>query len=605
MTPPDDGRAESPDDTSLHTLLRRSVVRIDDSDGAFRGTGFFVAPGEVLTCAHVVHACAAVVATWDSGSSSAVVAAALPPLSPDDRLARFYPFPDVALLRLIDPPPDHPCVRLDHAVPVLGPPVDVLVTMAWTADEYAPGTAIATTATFEYEGCAQPVGGELLKLKNGQVAHGFSGAPLVVARTGEVGALLDSTRDRQSALGGFGVPVAAFLDALPGLGERSRAFHAHDDRWTRAVERDRVTRVLLAGLASRLPLSPARMDLDWEPGGSRAELLHPRFGVVPFLGRDDLLAQLMLWRESPDPLRVAVLGGPGGFGKTRTAIEVCAAAERTGWTAGLLGESAGGTSVGLDALAAWPGRLVVAVDYAEVRPPGAVAELLRRLLFRPVPARVVLVMRRSYTPEEMRELFATGDDRLELDQLIRSADVVRLDRDVAGIDRVELFGAATTAFAELLGRRAPRRTPALDADHFARPLFVIAAALLSTAEVEVNVDELAADDVLGAVLDRHEAEYWDRWNRRLEVGLDRDQQRRAVALAALLGAETEEEALSVARRVPGLGGASDGRIHDVARWLARLYGTGRLDEWPAIRPLEPDLLAEVLIAREMVAGGPG
>lgn len=34
--------------------LRRHVVRVDNNDGEPLGTGFFVAPGWVLTCAHVV-----------------------------------------------------------------------------------------------------------------------------------------------------------------------------------------------------------------------------------------------------------------------------------------------------------------------------------------------------------------------------------------------------------------------------------------------------------------------------------------------------------------------------------------------------------------------
>jgi S1-C subfamily serine protease len=34
--------------------LRRYVVRLDSTDGVVLGTGFFVAPGTVVTCAHVV-----------------------------------------------------------------------------------------------------------------------------------------------------------------------------------------------------------------------------------------------------------------------------------------------------------------------------------------------------------------------------------------------------------------------------------------------------------------------------------------------------------------------------------------------------------------------
>jgi len=346
-------------------------------------------------------------------------------------------------------------------------------------------------------------------------------------------------------------------------------------------------------------------ELDWDGDGSRVELLHPRYGVVPFLGREALLANLMLWRERPDPLNVVVLAGPGGFGKTRTAIEACVDAGRAGWTAGLLAGSESRPFAGLDVLAGWPGRLFVAVDYSETRPPGAVAELLRTLLARPAgpPARVVLVMRQGGTREDLRGLLATGDQRLELEHLVRSAELVRLDRDVAHIDRAELFRVAARAFGQRLGRATRPVLPDLVAGHFVRPLFVLAAALLCTADGGVDVAGLGSDDVLGAVLDRHEAEYWDRWNQQLGLGLSREQQRRAVALVAWLGAETEQDALALVGMIPGLAGASPGRCRDVVRWLAYLYGDGGLDEQPLVRPLEPDLLAEVLIARELAAGG--
>ena len=38
----------------LVALLTRCVARVD-CDGGFRGSGFFVTPTEVLTCAHVIH----------------------------------------------------------------------------------------------------------------------------------------------------------------------------------------------------------------------------------------------------------------------------------------------------------------------------------------------------------------------------------------------------------------------------------------------------------------------------------------------------------------------------------------------------------------------
>ena len=118
---------------------------------------------------------------------------------------------------------------------------------------------------------------------------------------------------------------------------------------------------------------------------------------------------------------------------------------------------------------------------------------------------------------------------------------------------------------------------------------------------EIFLAICGAGELLEEVLDRHEARHWDRWNRELGVGLAREDQHRAVALATLLGADTEAEAVAVVRLVPGLEDSSGERARTVARWLSRLYGGGRLDRRPAIAPLEPDLLAEALITREVTA----
>jgi S1-C subfamily serine protease len=86
----------------LPALLRRCVVRIE-GDGRFRGTGFFVAPGEVLTCAHVVHGADEIKARWAGGPPlPATVVKSLPTLAVGDPDSAFYPLPDVALLVLMD-----------------------------------------------------------------------------------------------------------------------------------------------------------------------------------------------------------------------------------------------------------------------------------------------------------------------------------------------------------------------------------------------------------------------------------------------------------------------------------------------------------------------
>ena len=606
MTQPQPRPFDLSDAAPLAALLSRCVVRVD-CDGDFRGSGFFVTPTEVLTCAHVVHGAEAITVAWQDGRSAAVIVHEVPRLDAGDPRERFFPFPDVALLRVANPAAGQLCVLLEPALPAIGTSADILRLAAWTADEYAPDAVVLTSATFEPEGPLFPDGNLLLKLKNGQVAHGFSGGPLVNVRTGGVCGLVDSTRDARSSLGGFGVPLTGFLGSLPGLLLRNHDHHERDARWRQGIFRENELAAERSGRRASLPLLRPLLELRREVSGSRADLLHPRYGVVPFVGRDELLAHLMLWREHPEPLRVVVLAGAGGFGKTRTAVEVCVAAERAGWTAGFLALSDDRHLNRVAAVAAWPGRVLLAVDYAETRP-GVVAELLASLYRRThgPAARVILITRQASTRTELLDLFATGDAKLELAGLLQAADIVRLDRDTPEIERLRLFGTAVEAFSERLGyARLSPPEPGLLASHFARPLYVLAAALLLTEDSSLDVDDLAADDILTAVLDRHEAEYWDRWNRRLGTGLSRPDQRRAVAWAALLGADTEAEAIALVRQLPGLADAAAERARAVAVWLSCLYGPGRLDAHPAVVPLEPDLLAEALIARELDGDGAG
>ena len=59
MSPPPE---EEPN--PLIALFRQCVVCIIDEAGRFRGSGFFVAPGRVLTCGHVVHGALALRVRW-------------------------------------------------------------------------------------------------------------------------------------------------------------------------------------------------------------------------------------------------------------------------------------------------------------------------------------------------------------------------------------------------------------------------------------------------------------------------------------------------------------------------------------------------------------
>jgi hypothetical protein len=94
--------AQSPRDgepNPLIALFRQCVVRVDDEAESFRGTGFFVTPGLVLTCAHVVHGVGGLQVRWQDRSASATVVRAVPPLESVSYPAD-YPLPDLAVLEV-------------------------------------------------------------------------------------------------------------------------------------------------------------------------------------------------------------------------------------------------------------------------------------------------------------------------------------------------------------------------------------------------------------------------------------------------------------------------------------------------------------------------
>lgn len=598
MTPPAPELAPVAATNPLADMLQGCVVRIEATDG-FRGSGFWVAPGELLTCAHVVHGADAIAVRLEGQQLPASVTAKIPDLDRSDPEASFYPLPDVALLRVDSAPPGHPCVLLDDTEPATGPPADILRLAAFTLGEHAPGEVSRTSATVEYEGSFEEAGMRLLKLKGGQVIAGFSGCPALNTRTGAVCALIDTSRGEDSSLGGFGVPVAAFAGDLDGLLDRNRRHHASDGRWAAAVAAEAQAALERAGGRDSLPLLPPAAEFGWDLGEPPSDLLRPRRRVVQMVGRARLQDELMRWREAERHLGVVVVAGQGGYGKTRLAIEECRSAEAAGWTAGLLALGAlDDLGDALDPLARWPGRLFVAIDYAETRPE-IVASLILRLMRqrnRP-PVRLVLVCRQRATRQDVVDLFARGEAREELSHVFHSAELVRLDHQ--DLDRSELFAEALSTFSR--ANRPDARPPRLRADHFARPLFLLAAALLKASDPDLDVDALPGDGLMLELLDRHEAGHWERWNAELEAGVGPEVQPTAVALAALMGADSAEDAVRVVRLLPDFHDATEERARAVARWLSRLYGSGRLDGTPTIMPLEPDPLAEALVARELVA----
>ncbi|BAJ26215.1 MULTISPECIES: trypsin-like peptidase domain-containing protein [Kitasatospora] len=212
--------------SALQGLLEHCRVRVD---GRTTGSGFFVAPGVVLSCAHVAGGTVGGPASVEhEGRAYAgrVLAAAPDAAAAAASGQSLYPFPDLALLELDDPPPGHPCVWLDPEAPPFRTEL--------TAAGFTPLMG-ARLAKLEAGGRTGRPGQAMLELVGGEVNPGLSGGPVLSSRSGGVVAVVKATREADTAMGGYGVPVSALRLLDPAVYRRVLAahdrFHAADGRW--------------------------------------------------------------------------------------------------------------------------------------------------------------------------------------------------------------------------------------------------------------------------------------------------------------------------------------------------------------------------------------
>lgn len=208
----------------------------------------------------------------------------------------------------------------------------------------------------------------------------------------------------------------------------------------------------------------------------------------------------------------------------------------------------------------------------------------------------MLLVRRRGTRDDLAAMFNEQRDE-ELASLLRRAPLSRLDDTATEVDRCRLFDQAVSDFGARLAVPANERgRPDLLAAHFARPLYILVAALLTLASPATDVDSLSEQDLLRELLAEHEARYWERWDKRRELGLDSDDRRAAVGVATLLTAVGDAEAMTAARLIPHHHEEPASRLIAIARWLAQLYPAPAEAGQINIGPLEPDRLGEVLVA---------
>lgn len=197
--------------SALEVVVRPSLARIvAPGDGyapdrdQYWGSGFFVAPGWLLTCAHVVGKGGAAVwrregavgIEWQGGRTTGDVVLAKPRPTPEEARDR-WAFPDIALVRVHGA--DHArCVWLSDRAPTIPAPVSL---HGWSRQTGDFGVRHGI-------GEARAVDGDALLLSDSLPVDGVSGGPVIDRRYGAVIGM-NKGRGRHE---GAAVPITALRE---------------------------------------------------------------------------------------------------------------------------------------------------------------------------------------------------------------------------------------------------------------------------------------------------------------------------------------------------------------------------------------------------------
>jgi hypothetical protein len=210
-------------------VLGDFVVRVE-GEGTRGGSGFFAGRGLVVTCAHVVaptpgggsvRAAARAGVSWRGRHAEGTVTA----LPAEHHGTGLWAYPDLAVIALDEPVPDHPWVPMTTQTPRIG---RRLCAAGYSA-VYGSVPRLGAS-TVEHEAPLATAGGEVLQLKNGELAAGKSGGPLIDLERGEVCGIVTTTRRENLDMGGLAVPVSALTARFPGVLAANRASSALTSR---------------------------------------------------------------------------------------------------------------------------------------------------------------------------------------------------------------------------------------------------------------------------------------------------------------------------------------------------------------------------------------
>jgi tetratricopeptide (TPR) repeat protein len=201
------------------------------------GTGVFVAPGTILTCAHVVGR--------DRRVGDETISVVLEDLSKlSGRLLRMSPSSDLALVGIGNA--QHECVALDGAGALdlhTGDELYLIGVPRWDANQRQRGGLTARFESFtepaEPSAASDPQLARLLMFKGANVVKGFSGGPLLNLRTCRVVGVVAISRDLSNETGGWAIPIDVVLRVFPELVQLNAATTNSSRLWHAALEQRR------------------------------------------------------------------------------------------------------------------------------------------------------------------------------------------------------------------------------------------------------------------------------------------------------------------------------------------------------------------------------
>ena len=199
---------------TLDSLLRSCTVKLNTLSNNNFGSGFFITPNLVITCAHVI---------------KDVELSSVQALSFEQdiyfKFTKKYSFDqfDLVLLQVDGNILDFPCVLIgDEFLPG-----DPLYIYGYT-DDFPKGSSVTSLC----EGLAIYDDIPLIKFKAGQIRPGLSGSPLLNQRTGKVCGIVKFTRDRSIDLGGGAISATVCFSQFNKLLDAQREFHKNKTSWT-------------------------------------------------------------------------------------------------------------------------------------------------------------------------------------------------------------------------------------------------------------------------------------------------------------------------------------------------------------------------------------